>query len=470
MKNIVKSCFLAFMLVFTNQIMMAQTERPADKLAVNQFQQKYNDNDYEGIFSMFDTDMQKAVPLKETKEFLTAMKSNTGKIKQTSFQRYKQGFAVYKMEGEKSTLVLLIVANENGKITGLTVEAFEEKPTINALTDISKEQAKIIFDKAKSFPNKTQLSIAFIENEKVRYYGVIKENDSLKTIDNKESVFEIGSISKVFTATLLANAVLEKKIKLDDDISKFYDFPFKNNAKIDFKSLSNHTSGLPRLPTNLDFEKVSPDNPYKDYDEIKLNFYLKNELVQSQTTREKSEYSNLGAGILGFTLGKLQKSSYEKLLNEKIFRKYKMTSSFIGSKQIKSRLVKGLDESGKEVANWDFDVLAGAGGILSNVTDLSKFVNAQFQASNKELALTRVLTFTINEKNKMGLGWVILKSKTDKDIYFHNGGTGGYSSSMGINMKNKNSVIILSNVSGLSTIHGNITQISLELFQSLEKK
>ena len=473
MRNIVKSCFLAFMLIFSNQL-MAQTERPADKLAVNQFQQKYNDNDYEGIFAMFDADMQKAVPLKETKEFLTAMKSNAGKIKQTSFQSYKQGFAVYKMEGEKSTLALLIAANEKGKIIGFTVEAFEEKkeekPTINALTSIDKEQAKIIFDKAKNFPNKTQLSFAFIENEKVCYYGVIKENDSLKTIDNKENIFEIGSISKVFTATLLANAVLEKKIKLDDDINKFYDFPFKNNAKIDFKSLSNHTSGLPRLPTNLDFEKVNPDNPYKEYDETKLNFYLKNELAQSQTTREKSEYSNLGAGILGFTLGKVQKSSYEKLLNEKIFKKYKMTSSFVNNKLVKNRLVKGLDESGKEVSHWDFDVLAGGGAILSNVTDLSKFVNAQFQATNKELALTRVSTFTVNERLKMGLGWHIIKTKAGKDIYFHNGGTGGYSSSMAINMENKNSVIILSNVSGLSPIHGNITQISLELLESLERK
>ena len=81
---------------------------------------------------------------------------------------------------------------------------------------------------------------------------------------------------------------------------------------------------------------------------------------------------------MGFTLGKLQKSSYEKLLNDKIFEKYKMTSSFVSSKQVKSRLVKGLDESGKEVANWDLNVLVSAGGILSNVTDLSKFVNAQF--------------------------------------------------------------------------------------------
>ncbi len=142
-----------------------------------------------------------------------------------------------------------------------------------------------------------------------------------------------------------------------------------------------------------------------------------------------------------------------------------MTNSFVGSKQVKSRLVKGLDESGKEVVNWDFDVLVGAGGILSNVTDMSKFVNAQFQASNKELALTRVSTFTVNEKMKMGLGWVILKSKANKDIYFHDGGTGGYTSSMVMNMENKNSVIILSNVSS-----ADLDATCTKLLESLEKK
>ena len=84
--------------------------------------------------------------------------------------------------------------------------------------------------------------------------------------------------------------------------------------------------------------------------------------------------------------------------------------------------------------------------------------------------MTRNPTFTVNEKLKMGLAWHIRKTKMGKDIYGHNGGTGGYSSSMAINMENKNSVIILSNVSGLSPIHGNITQISLELLESLERK
>ncbi len=469
MRNIIKSCFLAFVLIFGSQLATAQTENLACKAVAEQYEKKYNAGDFEGIFAMFDANMQSKLSLEKTKETLVFLNTKFGKIKSKTFVKNKDALNVYKVECEKDMATLVISIDANSKINMLLMNPFkkqtEGKPTINALTGISEEQAKIIFDKAKNFPNKTQLSIAFIENEKVRYYGVIKENDSLKTIDNKESVFEIGSISKVFTATLLANAVLEKKIKLDDDISKFYDFPFKNNAKIDFKSLSNHTSGLPGLPTNLDFEKVSPDNPYKDYDEIKLNSYLKNELAQSQTTREKSEYSNLGAGLLGFTLGKLQKSSYEKLLNEKIFKKYKMTNSFVGSKQVKSRLVKGLDESGKEVVNWDFDVLVGAGGILSNVTDMSKFVNAQFQASNKELALTRVSTFTVNEKMKMGLGWVILKSKANKDIYFHDGGTGGYTSSMVMNMENKNSVIILSNVSS-----ADLDATCTKLLESLEKK
>ena len=193
MRNIVKSCVLAFMLVFSNcwsSQLMAQTENLACKAVAEQYEKKYNAGDAEGVFAMFNGDMQSALPLEKTKETLNILNAMFGKIKSRTFIRNKDATNVYQVECEKDVATLVISIDANSKINGLLMNPFkkktEDKNAVNALTDISKEQAKIIFDKAKSFPNKTQLSIAFIENEKVRYYGVIKENDSLKTIDNKE--------------------------------------------------------------------------------------------------------------------------------------------------------------------------------------------------------------------------------------------------------------------------------------------
>src|SRR5690606_19208049 len=139
------------------------------------------------------------------------------------------------------------------------------------------------------------------------------EGDSLRKVDNREKVFEIGSITKVFTSTLLANFVLEDKVKLEDDIGDYINVPIKEDTKITFISLANHTSGLPRLPPNL-FVLGSPDNPYKNYDNAKLEAYLSEQLSLSGNAGVKSEYSNLGVGLLGYTLEKVSGKNYQVLL------------------------------------------------------------------------------------------------------------------------------------------------------------
>jgi CubicO group peptidase (beta-lactamase class C family) len=315
---------------------------------------------------------------------------------------------------------------------------------------------------AKILPNNTQIAIAFIENGTTKYYGIIKESDTIRCVENKDKVFEIGSISKVFTSTLLADAVLDKRIGLEDDINRFYDFTFNDSIRIDFISLSNHTSGLEGFPSNLDVSEFLESemnamykNPFKEYDEIKLKSYLKNDLKFDQTAEKEYNYSNLGVGLLGYTLGVLHGSSYEELLADKIFEKYGMTNSYSNANTVQVEIVNGLDNLGNFVRNWewDSDVLLGAGGILSTVADLAKFANAQFDSNNKELALTRIPTFTVNENVKVCLGWHIIDNGDNQELYWHNGGTGGYSSSMALDMDTQKGVVILSNVSIFNPEH-----------------
>lgn len=131
-------------------------------------------------------------------------------------------------------------------------------------------------------------------------------------------------------------------------------------------------------------------------------------------------------------------------------------------------LVKGLDAQGNEVPNWEFSVLAGAGGIKSNVKDLAKYGIAQLDTLNKELELTRQKTIEVNDNLSIGLGWHIIKSKSNNKLYWHNGGTGGYTSSISIDTKSKIGVIILSNVSAYSPSSGNIDKLCFELIETLK--
>lgn len=467
-----KKLFLLLIVSMLTNLCSAQTENY--KIAFSEFKKNYNSGTYAAIFDSFSAEMKNALPIMETKEFLSILKSQAGNIKNATFVDYKEEtYASFKTEFEKTVSLLNISLNEDNQINGLFLSPLTEKSSeapknvFNDLSQYPKAIGDIIFEKAKNFPNHTQLSIALIQDGQTRYYGIIKENDSIKSISNQNKVFEIGSITKTFTSTVLASLVSAKKINLTDNVNPYFSFPFHDDIQINFEDLANHTSGMSRLPENLDATDVS--NPYKSYGKKEMETYLKDSLKLHSEPGKAYAYSNLGAGLLGYTMGLSQKTTIQKLIQKRVFDKYKMKNSFTSSKHLNNKLAQGRDPKGEIFTNWDFDVLFAGGGILSTVEDLSKYAIAQFNPKNKELALTRNATFTINKDMKIGLGWHILKSNQGNDLIWHNGGTGGYSSSMVVNVDHKTAVIILSNLSGFHPESSALDEISLELINKLEK-
>jgi CubicO group peptidase (beta-lactamase class C family) len=334
--------------------------------------------------------------------------------------------------------------------------------------ELTKTQAELLYNSSKSFPNETELSIAVIQNEKVRFIGLKRKNDTIRLIKNHRNAFEIGSITKVFTASLLSRFTVDGKLSLGDRLEDLIEFKTHSKQKINLKQLANHTSGLPRLPSNLNLFTVDRNNPYQNYGEAQLKEYLEQEMKLSQEPGLTYAYSNLGAGILGYGLAKHFNTTYHHLLKEYIFQPYQMSNSTLSRKELKVDLVKGLNPNGEVAANWDFKALAGAGAIYATVEDLAKFGQAQFNIENKELQLTQKPTFRINKNMQIGLGWHILKRNNNLDLIWHNGGTGGYTSSMALDVSHKNGVIILSNVSAFNQNMKNIDELCFKLIESLE--
>ncbi|MBW4498003.1 MAG: serine hydrolase [Scytonema hyalinum WJT4-NPBG1] len=280
-------------------------------------------------------------------------------------------------------------------------------------------------------------------------YGNLNQTSSRQP--DGDTVFEIGSISKVFTSLLLADMVERKELSLKDPISKFLPksvkVPTTKDREITVQDLATHTSGLPKLPNN--FESKDIENPYADYTVEQLYSFLSN----YQLTREigaEYEYSNVGAGLLGHILSLKAGIDYENLITTRICQPLKMDSTRIKlSPEMQARFATGHNQLGQPVKNWDIPTLAGAGALRSTANDLLKFLaaNLDFSKSNLSPAIqrTHVVEHDTNSSDlKIGLGWHILK-KYGKEIIWHNGGTGGYHSFIGFDKNKRLGVVVLSN-------------------------
>lgn len=287
------------------------------------------------------------------------------------------------------------------------------------------------------------------EGRRVVAYGHLEKGDTRPL--NGDTVFEIGSETKVFTALLLADMVQRGEVALTDPVAKFLPpnlkMPERNGRSITLLDLATHTSGLPRLPTNL--SPKDPGNPYADYSVDQLYQFLST----YQLTRDigsQYEYSNLGGGLLGHVLALRAGTSYENLVISRISTPLGMNSTRITlSPEMKARLAVGHDAGLNTVENWDLSTLAGAGALRSTGNDMLTFISANLGYTKSPLA--PAMAAMLKQRRPTGqpgleiaLGWHIL-TVGNKEIVWHNGGTGGYRSFMAFDPKAGTGVALLSN-------------------------
>ncbi|MGH9475799.1 MAG: serine hydrolase domain-containing protein [Terriglobales bacterium] len=248
-----------------------------------------------------------------------------------------------------------------------------------------------------------------------------------------DSLFEIGSITKPFTALALAQMVEQHQLTLEEPVRQLLppgSLPAAPpGGPITLMDLATQHSGLPRLPPNL-LPGADPTDPYARYGSKQLLAYL----AQQGLVRPANApflYSNFGFGLLGFVLAQHAGISYAELIQREVTGPLGMRNTFVVVPAAEhGRLLAGHSASGKAVSNWHFEALAGAGALRSTAGDLLTFLAAQMHPPAagtlpRALALTHTLRADGPPGMQVGLGWLYTPhSKT----YWHDGGTGGYSS------------------------------------------
>jgi D-alanyl-D-alanine-carboxypeptidase/D-alanyl-D-alanine-endopeptidase len=266
-----------------------------------------------------------------------------------------------------------------------------------------------------------------------------------------DTVFEIGSITKVFTALLLADMANKGEVSLDDPAETYLPadatMPSRNGRKITLADLSTHTSSLPRLPDNMPYG--DPQDPYADYGEALLLEFLSGHELRHDIGSQP-EYSNLAVGLLGYLLGRAAGTDYEALLRERITGPLGMADTSITlSADQQSRFAPGLDTYLRPASPWHLAALAGAGALRSTGNDMLKFAAAALDPTSPIAAAMRtalsIRRDTGNPSVEQALGWQVVHPEPGRELVMHGGGTGGYRSHLALEPSSGRAVVVLTN-------------------------
>lgn len=363
----------------------------------------------------------------------------------------------YKLQFASGTLQLLLSLDEKNKINLLLFQPYTEPAQDKLVLAATNNPMKTKTDKkvdsiARKYIQKSNtvgLSIGIIDNGVTSTYGYGETVKGNHKIPNNDNFFELGSITKTFTAILLAYYAEADKLKLSDPVVKYLpDSVAANPAlqQITLLELINHTSGLERIPDNLISHASDPLNPYKDYDENLLMAYLKTCKLQSKPG-ERYAYSNLGVGLLGAILERINHETFEQMVQQVICRPLGMLSTAQNLNPLMSpRFTQPYNIKGKPTPAWDFDILAACGALRSTMNDMLIYANANLHPANNALGRAMALTHrvTYSKDVKVAMGWHII-TVNGVDYIFHNGGTNGSSSFLAFNPQKNIAVVVLSN-------------------------
>jgi len=260
---------------------------------------------------------------------------------------------------------------------------------------------------------------------------------------DEHTEFEIGSVTKTFTATILASMVLDHSVALSDPVQRYVPanvrVPSRDGKPITLLELATQHSGLPRMPNN--FDSHDPNDPYADYSPAKLYAFL-NGYALPRDPGAMFEYSNLGVGLLGDALANRAHTTYAELLRSRVLRPLGMDdTAIVASGEHPAGMAVAHDADGDVVKPWTFDALAPAGAIRSDVADMLRYVRCNMG----EGPLARTCLFAQQPRdtfpgNRIGLVWW---TGAVRPIVHHGGDTLGYHASVAISPDHHRGVVVL---------------------------
>lgn len=334
-------------------------------------------------------------------------------------------------------------------------------PSLTKLNIDNKVHLDIDLDSLELFlinHNVVGASVGIIKDNNINYYsyGTLEKN-AIKPPDPK-SLFQIASISKVFTGLLLSKAVIDNKIRLNDSVKSSLDIKRNDEflTEITYEQLVTNTSGIPDLTASGIYWKEfikSPLDPYKS-SKVKQFTEVMNTISINQDS--KYEYSNVGFSLLAYALTDIYNIDYNngigynELLQKEISSNlgFENTTYFPINSQTHN-LSKAYSPLGFELPHWEHHMYHGAGGLYSTAEDLAKLIQSQMRLNDnrisKVIEKTHKVYFQDGEKT-LGMPWNI---ENNGELYWFTGYSYGNTTYIGFNKKTNKGIVILLNTFSL---------------------
>jgi D-alanyl-D-alanine-carboxypeptidase/D-alanyl-D-alanine-endopeptidase len=405
------------------------------------FAENYNSQNYEAIYNLCAEPFKAQVPKDYFSQILTATYTNAGKLNEIKLSENTSNGKIFHVVCEKATFALTVSLDASGKAAGLLIRPVQKYD--------GKDTATII-DQWKSNPANAGLVVGRIRNGQpdIQYYGVASKATSAPL--DASSIFEIGSISKALTGLLLHTLIAEGKISLDDPVNKFLPegsrLPKVKNKDILIRHLITHSSCLPRMPGNFNPPPAEVANPYNYYSPKDLLAFLPQVTPGECELGKTPEYSNLGAGLLGYILTKVSGKPYSELFNDRIAKPLKTKS--LGVMGASDKWTQGHTPAGAPQPQWTFtDAIVGAGGVDANADDMFKLLSFLMKPDQTPLGKAVVASTVVQLPTptmSFSTFWV-RNVHASKTLIWHNGMTGGFNAFIGWVEGTQTGVFILSN-------------------------
>jgi CubicO group peptidase (beta-lactamase class C family) len=455
--------FLCFSILFT-VFLQGQTDAKAKYVELaSRIQKEYNSQNYRSIYKMMDKEFQKQMNEKELGDFFRFnLRDVYGDISGITFVEMKEGLYVFLVDCRNGKLDLALGKDANDKINAMQWLPHKEEivsvPAIKGTTKYNSDNPKAtpfdlkidsIASNYMNNPANCGLSIAVYSDKQVKYYNYGEVKRGANTLPDKTTLYEIGSVSKTFTGILFAQAILDKKLGMNDPVKKHLGEGYEKLAykgkNIELVHLANHSGRIHRIPFNLMSQPgYDPKDPYKNYSREMVYDYMK-KMEPDTFPGVKNEYSNLGMALLAIIEEKTYGKSFEELVTEYICRPADMKSTkILLNEEEKKRFASGYDTDGKETPHWELGALAGAGGIRSTPEDMMKYAKANLEETIPAFKLSHSTTFN-NGRDQVGMAWQIAITKKGNELIWHNGRTAGFSSFCGFIKSKDAAVVVLSN-------------------------